>query len=505
MPNYIVEMKAITKRFSGVQALSGINFNVKPGEVHVLLGENGAGKSTLMKILCGVYSPTSGTITMNGNEYESLSPKQSVENGVSIIYQELSVINELSIAENIFVGKLPTKRMLNVVSAVDFKYMEERTKELLEKVGLKRSPTELVENLSISEKQLVEIAKSIAYDCKVLIMDEPTSSLTIEETKRLFVIIEQLKKEGVGIIYISHKLKELREIGDRITILKDGTYVGTRELRDIQSEEELVAMMVGRELKSRYLAKPSELGKEVIFEVQSLTRKDGKIRDISFELRKGEILGFAGLIGAGRTELMEALVGSEQIKTGSISLFGEKIILKTPYDAVKKGMALITENRRESGIFQNFEIWRNVSLSSLIKTSAAKGLWGLLNRKHERNVAEVQKESLRVKAATIDQNITELSGGNQQKVIIGRWLAADSSLLIFDEPTKGIDVGAKSEIYLIMRELANQGKGVIVVSSELPELLSVCDRIIVMRDGEINGEFNNKDATEENIMLAATH
>lgn len=502
--SYLVEMKNITKRFPGVTALEDINFQLIPGEVHVLLGENGAGKSTLMKILSGVYEPSEGMIVLNGREYSRLTPKESADNKVSIIYQELSVIDELSIGENIFVGKLPTKKFLNI-ELVDYSYIEKQTKELLKKVGLDREPSVLVKRLAISEKQQVEIAKALAADAKIIIMDEPTSSLTIEETNNLFRIIRQLKSEGVGIVYISHKLKEIKEIGDRVTILKDGKYVGTKNIKDVEIEE-LVTMMVGRELKEKYLGNSHEQRgtDEVIFKVENLTRIDNKVRNISFELHKGEILGFAGLIGSGRTELMNAIFRVDRIKSGDIYLFGEKLNIKNPYEAIKKGMALVTENRRETGFFHNFEIWKNVSMAPLIKNSKLGGTWGLLDKAKEKAYANEQKESLRIKCSSIDQNITELSGGNQQKVIIGKWLAAESNMIIFDEPTKGIDVGAKSEIYGIMRKLAEEGKAIIMVSSEMPELLSVCDRIAVFKEGEIKTILSSDEATEEKILLAAT-
>ena len=502
--SYLVEMKNISKSFSGIYALKDINFNLMPGEVHVLLGENGAGKSTLMKILSGIYEPTSGTIVLGNNEYKKLTPKESSSYGISIIYQELSVIDALSIEENIFVGKIPTKKSFGM-SVVDYNYMRVKTKELLDRVGLKKDTATIVGELSISEKQQVEIAKALAVNSKVIIMDEPTSSLTAEETNNLFKIIRQLKAEKVGIVYISHKLKEIKEIGDRVTILKDGTYVGTREVKDVQVED-LVTMMVGRELKSKYLnASHDQQGtNETIFEVKNITRKDNRVKNVSFNLKKGEILGFSGLIGAGRSELMNAIFGADKISSGEIYLFGKKIAAKNPYDAIKKGLALITENRRENGFFNNFEIAQNVSIVPFIKSSKLNGTWGLLNKDNEIRYANEEKKALNIKCSSIHQNITELSGGNQQKVIIGKWLAADSKIFIFDEPTKGIDVGAKSEIYTIMRKLADEGKGIIMVSSELPELLSICDRIAVFKDGKIKTIFNSEEATEEKIMLAAT-
>jgi D-allose transport system ATP-binding protein len=501
---YLVEMNNISKHFSGVKALEDVSFRLQAGEVHVLLGENGAGKSTLMKILSGVYEPSGGTVKIEGQEFNKLTPKQSVDLGISIIYQELSMIDELSIAENIFVGKLPMTKKFGF-PVVDFASMEALAAKMLERVGLSRSPREMVETISISEKQQVEIAKAIAARAKVIIMDEPTSSLTMEETNKLFDIIRKLKSYGVGIIYISHKLNELLEIGDRVSVLKDGKHVATRDIKDV-TREDLVMMMVGRAVNERHL-RPEDSnqdGKEVLLKVKSLTRKDKKVKDVSFELKNGEILGFAGLIGSGRTELMNAIYGAAPIQSGEIELFGEKVKVKNPYHAIKLGIGHVTENRKESGFLKNFEIWKNVSISRLLKDSSLGGTWGLVNKKKELEMANQYKAAINIKCSSVEQEITELSGGNQQKVLIGKWLAADSKLIIFDEPTKGIDVGARGEIYKIMRNLAEQGIGVIVVSSELPELLSICDRIIVFREGAINGTLLNQEATEENIMLAAT-
>lgn len=501
---YFVEMKNITMKFPGVVALDNVKFTLKPGEVHVLLGENGAGKSTLVKILSGINTPTEGEIIIHGKSYSKLTPRESADNKIAIIYQELSVINELSIAENLFVGKLPYKKHLGV-KAVDYKYMNQAAKQLLDRIGLKRNPNTLVEELSISEKQQVEIVKALGSDAKIIIMDEPTSSLTIEETDNLFKVVDQLKKEGIGIIYISHKLREIKKIGNRVTVLKDGKYVNTLNVADVEVED-LVPLMVGRELKDKYLStyKHEDISKEVVFSVRNLTRKDNTVRNISFDLHKGEIIGFAGLIGAGRSELMEGIFGAKPISSGEITLNGKRIKIKSPFDAIKKGIAFVTENRRETGFFQNFEIWREISVTVNLKKSKYGGIWGLTHTKPEREIAEKQTKRINTKCTGIDQLTANLSGGNQQKVIISKWLAIDSDLFIFDEPTKGIDVGAKSEIYQIMRNMVDSGKGVIVVSSELPELLSLCDRIIVFREGEMTSILDSSEATEEKIMFAAT-
>lgn len=501
----IIEMKNIQKLFPGVVALDDITFDLYPGEVHVLIGENGAGKSTLMKILSGVYPPTEGTIVIEGKEYQNLTPKKAMELGISVIFQELSVIDELSVAENLFVGKLPTSRALGVLPVVDHKYMNQRASELLERVGLDVKPSTIVETLSTSQKQQVEIAKALAANAKVLIMDEPTSSLNQEEVQNLFRIIRSLKEDGVGVVYISHKMRELREIGDRITVLKDGRTVATKRIAEVENEEEIVSMMVGRELKNSFFNREmSHVTDQVIFEAKHVTRKDRKVNDVSFTLREGEILGFAGLVGAGRTELMNVIYGSEKMESGEILLGGRRLNVRSPYHSIKDGVGMITESRRETGYMPNFEIWRNIAMARSLKESRAEGVWGLCHKKREIALAEEFSKKVRTKCTSVQQMITTLSGGNQQKVIISKWLAADVRLLIFDEPTRGIDVGAKNEIYQMMRDLANAGKGILMVSSELPELLSVCDRIVVFGGGQIKAIFDAKEATEEKIMMAAT-
>ncbi|GHT84449.1 cytochrome c6 [Spirochaetia bacterium] len=499
----LIEMKNIKKVFPGVVALDNVNFDVQPGEVHILLGENGAGKSTLMKILSGAYQPTEGSIVVEGREYRSFTPKESAKEGISIIYQELSVINELSIMENIFVGKLAEKKVLGF-NVIDNRYMRQKTAEILESIGLQRKPETSVGNLSISEKQMVEIAKAVAFNAKVIIMDEPTSSLTNTEVERLFEIIRRLQKEKRGVIYISHRLSEIKGIGNRVSVLKDGVYVGTRNVADV-TVDDLIAMMVGRNIKERFNAERSGSmsDNKVVFEVRNLTRRDKKVRDVSFKLYEGEVLGFSGLIGAGRSELMNAIYGAEKAESGEIYINGKNVRINNTYDALKNGLALLTENRRETGFLKNFSIKNNISIASYLKSSKLGGLLGLVDNKFEKIIAEKQKESLSIKCATIEQNITKLSGGNQQKVILGKWIASEPRIIIFDEPTKGIDVGTKSEIYKLLRLLAKEKIGVIMISSELPELLSVCDRIIVFGEGRIKAEFNGMDATEEQLMKAA--
>lgn len=498
-------MQHITKRFPGVVALNDISFDVLPGEVHVLLGENGAGKSTLMKVLSGAYTPDEGTILLGEREYKALTPQLSAAGGISIIYQELSVVNWLSIAENIYMGKLPVKE-LGPLKTVDFATMNRTTKKLLRQVNLSgREATSSVSDLSISEKQMVEIAKAVAFNARLIVMDEPTSSLTEEEVRKLFSIIRELKAAGKGIVFISHKLSEITEIGDRITIMKDGGCMGTYRVKDL-SANDMIRMMVGREIKSSYqhAAEENYQFGEVMFSCRHLTRKDGKVQDVSFDLRRGEILGFSGLVGSGRSELMCAIYGAARKSGGEIWLEGKQLSIGSPYEALRQGIGLVTENRRESGFFKNFSNARNISIAHQLKSSSLNGLWGLIHETSERTLAQKQREQIQIKCTSLDQMTAHLSGGNQQKVILGKWLAAGVRLLIFDEPTKGIDVGTKSEIYRLMRKLSDSGVGVIVVSSEMPELLGLCDRIAVMAGGHITNSFDITEATEEKLAKAAT-
>ena len=501
----LIRMVGITKTFPGVKALDNISFDILPGEVHVLIGENGAGKSTLMKILSGVYQPTSGQIICNGHTYDALTTKASQDEGIAIVYQELSVINELSILENLFVGKLPTKKVMGI-PVVDYATMREKAERVLQQVGLHHDPNTLVGELAIPDKQLCEIAKALVSGAKVIVLDEPTTSLTTSEVERLHGLIRELKAEGCGIVYISHKMKELHQIGDRITVLKDGTYVGTYPVTEVTLDD-LIRLMVGREITGTYFAEESAdelLQKPVIFEAQGITRADGTCRDVSFQLHEGEILGFAGLVGAGRTETMEAIFGAVPKKSGKVFLRGQELNIREPYAAIKQGIGMLTEDRRKLGFAKNFSCKQNISLAPFIKTSTAGGLGGMLDFRKEQEWADEQVAALSVKCTSPDQMTVNLSGGNQQKVILGKWMAAESEVLIFDEPTKGIDVGSKSEIYILMRRLANAGKGVLMVSSEQTELLSVCDRIAVFRDGELRAILEGKKATEEEIVKIST-
>ncbi len=500
--NTLVAVRHIVKRFGGIVALQDVSFDVHAGEVHALLGENGAGKSTLMKILSGIYEPTSGELQLGDQVHAQLTPALSKAFGIRLIYQELSVIDHLSIEENLFVGSLPTKRRLGL-RVIDQALIRKKALHAMARVGLRRDPAMLVGALSISEKQQVEIAKALASDARVIIMDEPTSSLTDEEVGHLFQVIGELKRAGLGIVYISHKLKEIPIVADRVSVLKDGRYVGTFDAKSTPPQT-LVSAMVGREIGATRPDAARLDAAQVVFAARGVSSADGTVKDVSFQLHRGEILGFAGLIGSGRSELMETIFGARPRAAGTLELNGAAVQIGSPYQAVKAGLAFVTEDRRHTGFFHNFSIAENISVLPFLKRAGARLSLKRLDFAKERALGNEYKDKLRIRCASPQQNITELSGGNQQKAIIAKWLAADSDLFIFDEPTRGIDVGAKSEIYQIMRQLAQAGKGILMVSSELPELLSVCDRIAVYRHGSIAAVLANADATEENIMQMAT-
>jgi len=498
----LVSVRNIVKRFAGTLALSDVSFDILPSEVHVLLGENGAGKSTLMKILSGIYEPSSGEIQLGPDTYPRLTPTLSKAFGIALIYQELSVIDYLSIEENLFVGMIPTHRVLGF-PVVDGAFMHRKALETLKRVGLDRNPRTMVGELSISEKQQVEIAKALASDARVIIMDEPTSSLTDEEVQSLFKVIRELKAAGIGIVYISHKLREIPQIGDRVSVLKDGRYVGTFDARTTPTGT-LIASMVGREIESSRPDRDNAQRDRRVLEVEHLSSVDGLVRDVSFELFHGEILGFAGLMGSGRSELMEVIFGARPRAGGSVRLNGRDVTVRSPYHAVKAGIAFVTEDRRRTGFFHNFSVAENISIVPFLREARHQVSLERVDLAQQEAFGQRYVELLRIRCASPEQNIVELSGGNQQKVIVAKWLAADSDLFIFDEPTRGIDIGAKSEIYQIMRQLADAGKSILMVSSELPELLSVCDRIAVYKEGGIAQILDNRDATEEGIMHIAT-
>ena len=494
MGKTILEMIDIKKSFSGVYALSGINFSLEMGEVHALLGENGEGKSTLIKVLGGIYKPDSGKIRINGQDVEINGVSDAQEKGIGIIHQEIVLVPYLTVAQNIFLGReIKTK-----FGTVDMKETNRRAGEMLENLGVNIQPDTLVETLTIAQQQMVEIVKAVSFDGRIIVMDEPTSSLSNDEVEQLFGIIERLKEKQVSIIYISHRMEELFRISDRVTIIRDGAYMGTKKTSETNANE-LVAMMVGRELQSFYARDYNDLEQaETALEVKNLTC-EGVFSDISFRVRKGEILGIAGLDGSGRTETLETIFGIATRKSGTIKLDGKQVSNKNAQDSIKNGFALLTEERRATGIFGILNIRENTVISSLKRHK--KGFY--LSEKSMKEDTQKYIDALRTKTPSQETKIRALSGGNQQKVILGRWLLTDPEVLLLDEPTRGIDVGAKYEIYQLIIDLANRGKVVIVVSSEMPELLGICDRIMVMSGGRLAGEIDAEEATQELIMTYA--
>ena len=493
MGEYLLEMNHITKVFPGVKALDDVTLKVRPGTVHALMGENGAGKSTLMKCLFGIYHEDGGEIILDGKREVINSSKQALDLGVSMIHQELHPIRYRPVMENIWLGRFPMKGI-----AVDKKAMIQKTKDLFREVGLDVDPEVLAGELSASTLQLVEIARSVSYNSKIIIMDEPTSSLTDNETEHLFKIINKLRSEGRSIIYISHKMEEILRISDEVTVMRDGAWVATEPAAEMTMER-IIKLMVGRELTNRFPPKDNEIG-GVLLEVEGLTAMYSKLRDVSFNVHKGEIVGLAGLDGSGRTEVLENIFGVATRKSGVIRLHGKEVKNRRARDAIKNKFALLTEERRATGIFGILDIQENTTISSL-KKYKVKGLY--LSRKKMEESTEWSIRAMRIKTPSQDTKIRSLSGGNQQKVILGRWLLTDPEVLLLDEPTRGIDVGAKYEIYQLIINLAKEGKAVIMVSSEMPELLGVCDRILVMSGGRLAGEVDAKATTQEEIMTLA--
>ncbi len=486
-------MKDVSKSFLGVKALHKVRFDLKKGEVHALVGENGAGKSTLMKIIAGIHQPDEGEILLHGKPVALSSPTVSQRHGIAIIHQELNLVPGMSVAENIFLGREPKKR--GVFS--DFKFMVSETRKLLERFELILDPKATVGKLSIGEQQIVEIAKAMSMNAEVLIMDEPTAVLEERESRKLFELIQQFKSKGVSIVYISHRLNELKGFCDRLTVLRDGHYVNTLPM-DGLSERDIANMMVGRELSDLYPARRRQPGEEIL-RVEQLTLKS-HFQDVSFSVRRGEIVGFAGLIGAGRTELARTVFGDWQPERGQIYWKGRKADFRDPLSAVSAGIALATEDRKQSGLFLEMSVTNNISVTTPRKISK----WNFVRRHAENRLVAEFIGKLNVKVKKPSRPVKHLSGGNQQKVVLAKWMAAESELFILDEPTRGIDVGAKREIYERIAELAEEGKGIIVISSELPELLGLCDRIIVMHHGKITGELDHAAANEQNVMALAT-
>ena len=490
----ILEAEHIDKRFPGVHALDDVSLSLLPGEVHAVIGENGAGKSTLMKILSGVYAPDEGTIRIDGQPKPIPSPRAAQELGIITIYQELSLVDALSVGENIFLGDLPTR---SGGWQVDWATVWRRSVELLERVGSRVNPRTLVRNLSVAQKQMVEIARALARNVRVLILDEPTSSLTDRETEKLFEIIALLRSRGVGIIYISHRLREVFRVAQRVTVLRDGKLVGTLPIEDA-SEESLVRLMVGRDL-SHLFTRAASPDAPVRLEVRGLSRR-GVLDAVSLSVRGGEIVGLAGLVGAGRTELARCLFGADRFDKGEILLDGKHVTIRTPGDAVDLGIALVPEDRKLHALILRMGVRENLSLPVLDRLGSPLAP----SLRQERALADGYIKSLNIRTPHREQRVAALSGGNQQKVVIARWLATNPKVLILDEPTRGIDVGAKAEVHALIARLAEQGVAILMISSELPEILGMSHRILVMRDGCIAADIPREMATEESILAAAT-
>ena len=488
---YVLEMENITKEFPGVKALDNVQLKLKPGTVHALMGENGAGKSTLMKCLFGIYEKDNGKILLDGVEVNFKSTKEALENGVSMVHQELNQVLQRNVLDNIWLGRYPMKGFF-----VDEKKMYEDTINIFKDLDIKVDPRKKVADLPIAERQMIEIAKAVSYKSKVIVMDEPTSSLTEKEVDHLFRIINRLKESGVAIVYISHKMEEIKMISDEITILRDGKWISTSDVSKI-STEQIISMMVGRDLTERFPKKDNTV-KEMILEVKNLTAlNQPSIQDVSFELYKGEILGIAGLVGSKRTEIVETIFGMRPKEKGEIILNGKTVKNKNPEDAIKNGFALVTEERRSTGIFSMLDIAFNSVISNLDRY---KNKFRLLKNKDMEKDTKWIVDSMRVKTPSYTTKIGSLSGGNQQKVIIGRWLLTEPEVLMLDEPTRGIDVLAKFEIYQLMIDLAKKDKGIIMISSEMPELLGVTDRILVMSNGRVAGIVKTSETNQEEIM-----
>ncbi|MFJ9464584.1 sugar ABC transporter ATP-binding protein [Viridibacillus arvi] len=491
----LLDMQNISKSFPGVKALSNVSLDLHHGEVLALVGENGAGKSTLMKILTGIYEKDDGEVFLEGQKINVTSTKQAQELGISIIHQELNLMKDLSIAENIFIGREP-KGLLNFF--IKDQELHNKTRELFNRLSLDLNGKTKVKDLTVAKQQMVEIAKALSFDSKILIMDEPTTALTDAEIDVLFDIIANLKANGVGIIYISHRMDELKRISDRITIMRDGEYIATLNTKETEMSK-VIQLMVGRELYIESKPTVSDSNRDTVLELKNISTNTN-LKDISFELKKGEILGFAGLMGAGRTEVANAIFGVDKIRAGEIILHGKKVQITSPSRAVKQGIGYLSEDRKHLGLVVDMDVKTNIVMSSINDYQTL----GFVNDQNIAKVSEEYVERLKVKTPSINQQIKFLSGGNQQKVVIAKWLLRDCDILIFDEPTRGIDVGAKGEIYKLLDELAEKGKSIIMISSELPEVLRMSHRIVVMSEGRITGILNSEEANQEKIMELAT-
>ena len=493
MSDNILELKHITKLYPGVVALNDVSLEVRRGEILALVGENGAGKSTLIKTCSGAITPTQGEIVINGKSFTGMTPQTSEQNGIGVIYQEFNLVGDLSVAENIFLGRAIRKGMV-----IDFKAMERESKKILDSLNIKINPKTLVKTLSVGYQQMVEIAKAVSQNAKLLIMDEPSAPLTSAEVEAMFAIVDKLKAGGVSIIYISHRLDEIFRLADRITILRDGQYVTTLNT-DETNKDELVKYMVGRQLTEVYPKRDEICVKdEVIFEAVNVSGNGDK--NISFKIHRGEVLGLGGLVGAGRTEFAELMFGMRPKTAGKFIFKGKEISPKTPKDAIELGIGLVPEDRKKEGALLGMSIRCNINMP--IYQRISKGT--VINEKKEEEIAQTYRKEISIKTPTLDQLVKNLSGGNQQKVILAKWLAADSELLIFDEPTRGIDVGAKQEIYTLINHLVEQGKTVLMISSEMEELMGMSDRILILAEGNMTGELNKSEFNQERIMQLAS-
>ena len=492
MEQKILELRHITKLYPGVVALDDVSLGFSRGEVHAIVGENGAGKSTFIIVITGAIAPTQGTLIFEGKQIEDNTPQKSMALGITAIYQELNLLKHLSVAENIYYNRYRKKRGL-----IDFRGMEEDAAKVLERLGVKIDPKMLVKDLSVGYQQLVEIAKSLSQDVKVMIMDEPSAALTNSELQYLFEIVKTLKQEGMAILYISHRMEEIFQLCDKVSVFRDGHYIKTMDVKDT-TQEELIRLMVNRELNDTFPEFIPDRGEKVL-EVQNVCTE--LLKDVSFEAYRGERLGFAGLVGAGRTETARAVYGADKMQKGEIRIKGRPVNIQSPEDAIKHGIALIPEDRKQQGLFLNMSVKDNISF---VYAPRITNVLGLINRNKEEEACRQQIEKLTVKTPTMRQLVKNLSGGNQQKVILGKWLLMNCDIIIFDEPTRGIDVGAKQEIYELINELARQGKAVILISSELPELMGMSDRVIVMAEGRISGELKKEQIHQEKILELAS-
>lgn len=489
-----IEMRGIDKAFGTNQVLKDAGFVLGNGEVHALMGENGAGKSTLMKILTGVYTKDAGTVLVDGKEVHYKNPQEAEKDGIVFIHQELNVLFDLTVEENLFMGK----EIKGKFGLCDSKAMRKKAKEALDRLGVSISPSETMSNLSVGQQQMIEICKALMVDAKVIIMDEPTAALTQSETAVLFEVIQGLRKSGVSIVYISHRMEEIFELCDRISVLRDGTYVGTKNIPETNMNE-IVKMMIGREIGERYPARDSEI-KEEMLRVEGLT-KAGVFENVSFSVRAGEVLGVSGLMGAGRTEIMQAIFGNLPYDSGKILIQGKEVQIKSPMQAMKQGIGFITEDRKTEGLMLEESIQKNIALANLDKVSD-KNVF--LKKKKEEDLVTKAIEELHIKCFGPGHECNNLSGGNQQKVVFAKWIHTDPKILILDEPTRGVDIGAKKEIYTIINKLAADGVAIIMVSSELPEVLGMSDRIMVVREGLVRGIISKEEANQENVMTLAT-